>query len=244
MAHGDHTNPLTQDDSPICFRPTRGHLYLCIVLTLMSLVFGAGILALAHWDHKNSTPLIDLVVLILAIIWLSGSLVGLLAIFAHYRKRLLLSAESITQRGCFASRTINLQDVIKIAWRGRPKCATILVASPYSIIRIYLGEYSDEDEVQLIQFFHDIFDRNLQDGWSRFLAADEQHHTTSKPMTIGGAIFLSAASLVMAGLQFYAWKLSSDTKFLVFSIFFLFSPIMILWRFRPWTKQSNDESSD
>lgn len=215
-----------------CYRPGRQYLILGIVSTTLFLVMDVGSVYVAYWNIDGSFPHPKLFALIFGIYWSCWTLLGLWLIVASLRERLFVSADSITQHGCVAKRTIRVPDVIQINWKGTPQSGGILVRSSFTKIKINLANFTRDERDKLIQFFHDTFATIIQDGWSRFLESDSRAKPQGKPNSLRTATICASLLFACAGIFGYCGVIGLGVQWLIIGVINALAGTWYLWRIR------------
>lgn len=199
-----------------CYRLGRQYLILGVVCLALFLAMDIGSIHAAYWNVDGSFPRPVLAAWIVGVFWSLWVLLALWMIIAYFRERLFVTPDAITQVGCFGETSIIIAEVTQIVWRRFPGRGSVIVRSDFRRIKIYLSNFTGNEQDQIIAHLRHTFSTDIQADWTPFI---ESWLQSSAPQRKFGAGVLCTLILFSFAVVFgYCWFAGLGSQWLVISI--------------------------
>lgn len=93
------------------------------------------------------------------------SLIGPIALARYMWDRLWLTPNAIVHQTLFGSKSIRIPDVTRLEWRTKPVSGTIVICHPAKQMTLYLGDYDQKDQREIISHLRTNIPHDRQSGW-------------------------------------------------------------------------------
>ncbi len=221
----DNTNEV-----PICYRIRQFVLLLSIVCTIALLTFDVGSVYVSYWNIDGSFDNPKLTALFCGVFWSCFVLMSIYCIVAYFLERLFVKSDAITLHTCFGKQTINISDVIQIDWK-RYLSGIIIVRGHHSRIKIYLSNYTADDQSQLIAYFRTTFSPDIQKDYSVFTETRLPHKPRNPDEKFRSIAILCALLLfIFASFFVYFWVADYGVQWLMVGVISALAGLWYLWR--------------
>lgn len=232
----------TKTPTTECYRLGPQYLVLGIVCLAFFLAMDVGSVYVAYWNIDGSFGRPELAAVVFGVFWSLWVLLSLWLIIAYFRERLFVSADAITQHGCIRKRTINFPDVIKIVWKRIPKGGSVIIRGHFSRIKIYLSNFTSDEQDRLITLLRGEFAPEIQEGWERFNESRLLVVAARTPTKSRGTAMICALLLFsFAGIFGYCWASGLGIQWLIVGILNALFGMWYLWRIFKWRDESSSE---
>lgn len=229
---------------PARYRLAWPYFVLGIAGTLFTAGFGLFAVYSAYWNLDGSFPNPMLHALVHGIFWSGMTFLGILLIVAYFREQLLITPEDILYQGCITRRRIQSTDVEQIIWNGLPRAGRVVVRSHVDKITIHLGNYTGDEQRELIQFFHERFPLSIQDGWARFIERGRLAQIHSEKAALPNALICACLLVSFGGVLIACWIYGLGTRWLVIGILNILAGLWYFRRYQNRKKRVPGISSD
>ncbi len=204
---------------PRCYRPRRYYLHVGIAGGVLSITTGIGLTALAFLRVDCSLPGPISGLIIPAVICTGFTLISAWIILGYMRERLHLAMSTVTQRGIFRMRTVNVGDITRLKWRGFPVNGSMIIRTYSTKLIIYLDNFAAAERLEICLFFREKVDLSFHEGWSQY--EERWLMRRSKPSWQGtpmGRVILGTVFLALAVLFGWCWLSDWGAHYLFFSL--------------------------
>jgi hypothetical protein len=122
----------------------------------------------AAWNIDGSFRHPILAAMFLGAFWSLLVLMYCWLILAYCRHRLVASSDSVRVTNCFTYRHAELANVQSAVWRSFPRSGALVLVTESTSVKVYFGNYTVAERLELIQFFRSLLNSDKQVGWIRF----------------------------------------------------------------------------
>jgi hypothetical protein len=227
---------------PACYRLGPQYLILGIVCLTFFLAIGIGSVYVAYWNIDGSFGRPKLAALGFGVFWSFWVLLALWLIVAFFRERLFVTPNAITQQGCIRKRTINSTDVIQIVWKRFPQGGSVIVRSHFTRIKIYLSNFTRDEQNQLIAYLREMYSPAIHENWTRFIEARLQAVSEHALRKSRGAASICALLLFsFASIFGYCWLVGLGVQWLIVALLNALGGAWYVWRIVKFQDQPSTE---
>jgi hypothetical protein len=200
------------------------------VYLILFLAADVGSVCVAYWNVDGSSQQPKLLALVFGIFWSCWVLSSLWLIVAYFRERLFLSPDAITQHGCIRTNAISTRDVIQIKWSVL-QGGIIVARSNFARIKIYLGNFTREEQNRVIAYFRENFSPDVQENWAHFTERRQQLKRNSTPQEARAVAGICALLLFLFAVIFgYCGWVGLGVQWLFVGIGCAFGGALYIWR--------------
>jgi len=225
-----------------CYRPGPQYLIVGVVCLTFFLAIGIGSVCVAYWNVDGSFGRPKLAALVFGVFWSFWVLLALWLIVAYFRERLFMTPNAITQQGCILKRTVISSDAIQIVWRRFPRGGSVIIRSHFYRIKIYLSNFTGDEQDQLIAYLREMFSPTIQENWTRFIEARLQPVSRQAPRKSRGAAIICALLLFsLASILGYCWLVGLGVQWLIVALLNALGGAWYVWRIVKFQDQPSTE---
>jgi hypothetical protein len=206
-----------------CYRFRRHILYVCLWGIPFFIAMGVGSACMALFSKDSPYPITSAAFFML--FWSFWTVLGIFGLFQYFRSRLFLSETHVEYVGVFKSKLMALDEMARVVWRTQPTGGSIVLRASNRKIVIELYNYDKDQRNELINFFRENTNHEIQNGWDRF----SQYFIKQKELSKGTALFLSMLLSVFGVLFIYIWMADFGNQNLIFGIVNLLVALWPLW---------------
>lgn len=192
-------------------------------------------------DNSISNP--KLFALLSGSFWFCWVFLSIWIILVYYCERLVISKETITKYYIVRKKVIAVDEILCIKWPSVGQLRGLHLESPIVNINIYLSEYTNPEQDEIIQFLHTTVPIDLQENWSEFQETYYrfQDKEPPAPPTAKDLILTTVILLAISGLFIYYWWIEIGVKNLVFGAMTSLIALWYLSRLRHLQVNAQDE---
>lgn len=148
------------------YRHSRHSLEIGVATVVLFCLMGVGSVTAALLNSDGSFRYPTAAAVIFGSFWSCMVLVGVWLILIHSRHRLFVDSTTVHVTGCFTTQQVRLANLTKATWKSFG--GSLVIKEHCNIVKIGFGNYTYEEQRELIHFFREALAGREQDGWEQF----------------------------------------------------------------------------
>jgi hypothetical protein len=210
-----------------CYRFRRHVLYVCLWGIPFFIAVGIGSACMAFFSKSCLYP--KTLAAFFILFWSFWTLLGIFGLFQYVRSRLILGEIHVESVGVFKRKLMALNEVTQVVWRTKPAGGSIVLCTSGQKIVIELYNYDKDQRNELINFFREKMNHEIQVGWDIF---SKRLFGLSVIQPFGSRLFYIVTAVILLGfgvLFINVWMVVfSKIYLLIIGIFNLIASLVSL----------------